>query len=197
MILNTKNAYNCKIWTSILAMLILIPTFAVKPNDTITPKQLQTAAQVDVKLSLLSNKKLDVTFRIPSQQAYGFSGDAQTPEHKSTVDSVVDNMKQNITKIIAVDPDLDCKYDVSNIDPFSQEKERHEKTTSTATNKIKTEYNVLKVDVTLDCAKDLLSKKLSIDFSKDFKNIDKILVNLKSKQKRKFAIDSSSGSFSL
>jgi hypothetical protein len=158
----------------------------------------QNAAQVNLKLGLLSNKKMDVTLRIPAQQAYGFAGKAMSPEQQTAVYSAVDNLKQNISSMIAVDQSLGCKYTVNDIDKFDSQKVQHEEKTPEGQKKrITTEYLVLKADVTLNCGQDLPNKTITLNFSQHFKGIDRVLVDLKSKKKRKFVIDSATGSFTL
>ena len=180
-----------------LSILYSLSIFPVTSNVEKKNEFYKNAAYVEVKLGLLSNKKANITLKISTQQAYGFVGEAETPAQKATVDSVIDNLKQNITTIVTASPTLGCKYNISDVDKFSTVKENYEKNTASVKKKIKSEYQVLEVDITLDCLKELPNQVLNVNFSQNFKNIEKILVDLKGKQKRKIVIDNSSGSFSF
>ena len=150
---------------------------------------------MEAKLGILSNKKATINFRIPVQQAYNFKGNSDTPERQTAVDNVVDKVKQDITNIISVDPALGCQYEITDINKFADAEESYEKNTLEEKKKIKAEYKVLEVDVTLNCLKELTNQKVNINFGQNFKNISKIWVSLKGTQRRKFAINGSSGNF--
>ncbi len=188
-----QNLFISKMFIILLPFLWIFPLHAQEKNPTLY----QTAAQIDAKIGMLSNKKANIIFRIPTQKAYGFIGNAETPEQKATVDNVVDKVKQNISNIVSVDPSLECKYEVNDISTFSYAEADYEKSSATEKQKIKSEYKVLKVDFTLNCEKKLLKQKINVNFSQDFKDISKILIHVKSKQKRKFVIEGASGSFNM
>jgi hypothetical protein len=155
------------------------------------------SAQVEIKLGTLSNKKIDVILQIPSQEAYGFAGKAETPEQNAIADSVIDNLKQHVSTIVYAPPTLDCKYHINSVDKFATAKTKYAETTKESKIKVSEEYTVLKLDVTLKCLKELPKQTINIDVSKEFKSVNQIVVELKSKEKRRFVINGGSGSFAL
>jgi hypothetical protein len=196
MLFKTKNKYAKCFLHLIIGTCSILGAFTVEANSK-NEKIYQTMVQVDVKLGLLSNKKANIIMRIPTQKAYGFIGGAKTHEQKTTVDAVVDKVKQNISNIISVDPSLECKYEFNDINTFSQANMSFEKIFTLENKKMKSENRVLEVDMTLNCVKELPSQTLNINFSQEFKDVNKILVHLKSKQNKKFVIDNASGSFTM
>ncbi len=157
-------------------------------------KSLEQTAKVNIKLSMLSDKKMDVIVRIPSQLAYGFPGKATTPEQNATVDNVVDGLKENISQIVALNPELKCTHKVNDIDKFESMKSNYEVNHTGTKTKTTTEYLVLKADVTVSCEKPLPKQLVNVDFGKYFKSVDKYLVEVDGKTKRKFTVDKSTES---
>ena len=192
-----KNTTSFVTLSSLVAIAGLQCASAVAQDNSQSPKLYENSAKVDLKLSLLSDKKIDGVLHIPAQAAYGFPGKATTPENQAKADTVVDEVKQNISQIVTFDPALGCKYKVTDVNKFDSEKAEYEETVNGTHKKTTAEYLVLKVNFTATCNKALPKQNVSIDFSKQFKNIDKFLVEINAKDKRKFKSEAASKSFAL
>lgn len=160
----------------------------------------RNAAEIEASLGLINKKKVDVIIRIPSQQAYGFDGRASNPAQQAQVETVVDNLKQNANNLISLtgNEGLECEYEINNINPFIAQQEEyvvpHTSPRFEPNHHLKNSYWMLEIDMTYKCNKDLRNQNLNYDFSQQFKNVHKVLIDA---QDRHFATSDVTGSLAL
>ncbi len=155
----------------------------------------QRTAEMDVSLAFFNKKKANIHIRIPTQQAYGFEGKAMTPEQEEKVNSVVDNLKQNISQVISAGEG--CNYEISGVDKFAFASEKSDEYKKGEMKKTNTEYWVLQADINVSCNRNLKKQTMNINFEKIFKDIDRVSVRLNGSGKREFIIDKPNGEFTI
>lgn len=125
---------------------------------------LNNAAYVEIEAGDVFKSNAEIEIKIPTKNAYGFEGNPQKPEEEKQKDAVVEYLRNNISNIVAFEKDLACTYQVRKIRDFKKSDE------------IEAKYDV-------KCKDDLRGKKVTIDFSKTFKNIQKVYLKLEGSEK--------------
>ncbi|APJ04785.1 ZrgA family zinc uptake protein [Silvanigrella aquatica] len=181
-------------------MLMLISNFiagSASAHNIQVGEYHHNTAEIDLSTGFFNKKKLDIEIRIPAQDAYGFEGKSTNLEQEEKVNAIIDNLKQNISEVIALPSDANCKYEVNNINKFDISSEKYEEAHKGEKTNVKTTYWNLTLDASAYCNRSLYNEKVIIDLSKHFKNINKIIISLNTSKNRKFTLNKISGEFYL
>ncbi|MGY3804476.1 ZrgA family zinc uptake protein [Pigmentibacter ruber] len=150
-------------------------------------------AEVDIAIGLFNSKKVNIQIRIPAKEAYGFEGKTQTAEQDEKVRATDNIIREKISQIVAFPKEADCKYQIEEIENFEVASEKFDLPEKGERKKGNVSYWILKADVNAYCNKVMDNQKVVIDFSKDFREINKIFVTLIGDKKRKVTIHKPSG----
>jgi hypothetical protein len=154
-------------------------------------------AEIDVSTGFFNKKKLDIQLRIPTKEAYGFEGKITNKEQEEKVNEVTNNIIVNLSEIIQLPKELNCKLTVNNIGKFDNNSEKYDVHKKGEHKSVKTDFPILKVDATAYCDKDTRKQLFIIDLSSSFKTVNKIFVSVDGSHQRKFTINNSNGKFNI
>lgn len=152
-------------------ILISLPSFASSSDKEFMPKD---GVSVNFDLSDDSNNKTELSIKLPTLIAYGFQENPQEPKYAKVKTAVKDHLMKNISSIISFEKDQDCVFKFVKYEEEIKE------------NKIEVKYDVT-------CKSDLHGKKVKLDFSKVFKNVQKIYYEIEGKQEIKNTIPENKG----
>lgn len=150
-------------------------------------------AEVDLGIGFFNFKKVDIQMRIPAKEAYGFEGKSQTLEQDEKVRITNGTIREKISQIIVFPKEAECRYQVEDIENFEVASEKFDLSEKGERKKGDISYWVLKADVIAYCNKIMDNQKVIVDFSKEFKEINKIVITLRGDKKKKFTIHKSYG----
>ena len=136
------------------------------------------AAFVEVEVGDVFKSNAEIEIKIPAKNAYGFEGYPQKPDEEKQKNAVTEYLRNNIADIVTFDKDLACTYDVRKINDFKKGDE------------IEAEYNV-------KCKSDLRGKKIAINFSKTFRDVQKVYLKLEGSEKIHTSLTQNTGTVTL